>query len=218
MTKQIDKGYFNLRQLLGVVGIALPALVVTIGLLGQNGPEWYFSISATYYTNSRDLFVGAMVAVGAFLITYSIDGYSRQDDIINRVTGLFAFLIIAFPCGATELERVGIFLTPVKVSSILHNISASVFFLLRTYNVLFLFTKSDGQPTKEKLQRNIVYRICGAGIVGFMINQVITSFLALVGPYTLINEAGMLFFDGISWLVKGGSILRDKTASPVVHL
>ena len=55
MTKQIEKAYFHLRQTLGILGIALPALVILIGFLGKNGPEWYYSISATYYKHPRRL-------------------------------------------------------------------------------------------------------------------------------------------------------------------
>ena len=84
-----------LRQALGALGIALPALVILFGLLGKNGPEWYYSISATYYANSGTIFSLIMGGVAFFLVTYRM--YLRLDSIVNFFSGVFALLIILFP-------------------------------------------------------------------------------------------------------------------------
>jgi len=205
----IEKAYIRLRQVLGGLGIALPVLVILFGLLGQNGPEWYYSISATYYANSGPLFIAVMGAVGLFLITYR--GYSRLDFVINLASGVFALLIAFFPCGATSDEYVGLLHLPRDISQLVHNISACVFFILLACNILFLFTKGTGEPTKQKLARNRLYRICGVGIAIFIAFQIATSLLKLPGPYTMINETVMLLCFGVAWLVKGETLLKDKT-------
>jgi hypothetical protein len=77
-----------------------------------------------------------------------------------------------------------------------------------------LFTKSSGAGTKEKTRRNLVYRVCGIGILAFMAVQAYTSYLAkLDGLYTTANEAAMLFFFGAAWLVKGETLLKDGVSA-----
>lgn len=95
-------------------------------------------------------------------------------------------------------DRVGTFQLIPNVSSIIHNMSAVIFFGLLAYNSFFLFTKGDGNPTKNKKIRNIIYRVCGIGMVA--------SFLILLLPDFYIKiwlmETIALFFFGISFLTK----------------
>jgi len=209
----MDRAYNHLilRQTLGALGIALPALVILFGLLGHNGPEWYYSISATYYANSGAVFCLVMGAVAFFLMTYRM--YSRLDYAVNILSGVFALLIILFPCATDLYTHVGTFHVPVKVSSLIHNISACIFFLLLAFNILFLFTKSVPSPTREKLKRNRLYRVCGIGILAFMASQIVFTVAPFAGPYTIINEAGMLMCFGFAWLVKGNALLKDNTST-----
>jgi hypothetical protein len=79
---------------------------------------------------------------------------------------------------------------------------------LLAFNSFFLFTLGEDEPTKEKKIRNLIYRICGIGMIG--------SFLLMLMPHffarTFIVETIALTFFGISWLVKGQAfgILVDK--------
>jgi hypothetical protein len=80
----------------------------------------------------------------------------------------------------------------------IHYASAVGFFGLLAYNSLFLFTKTNGNMTRNKKIRNIIYRICGIGMIG--------SFLILLlPPFTIriwLIEALALLFFGISFLTK----------------
>jgi len=213
---QIAKAHIWQRRFLGILGMSLPIMVLFFGQLGSNGSEWYYSISASAYTNAAPWFLTTMGAVGWFLIAYgvSIWGiYSTLDFAINLASGIFALLIAYFPCLTQAVEKAGIIPLPIKICSAIHNISAALFFLLLALNILMLFTKSAGTKTKEKVWRNAIYRICGIGILLFMAVQAYTSFFAkLDGPYTMINEAAMLFFFGVAWLIKGETILKDSLA------
>ena len=51
---------------------------------------------------------------------------------------------------------------------------------------------------------------CDVGILVFIASQVIFSISPVSGPYTMINEAGMLLCFGVAWLVKGETIFKDK--------
>ena len=77
----------------------------------------------------------------------------------------------------------------------------------------FLFTKSNGELTKQKKIKNIIYRICGVGMIAtfslFLLDFIPGfNFPAL----TWLIEAIALFFFGTSWLVKADTFkfLSDK--------
>jgi len=180
----------RLRATLGWLGMILPWIVV---VLTHGFPP---SISATYYTNAVAVFMIILGSAGILLICYK--GYSWVDDLIFTASGIFGIGICLFPCSTELFDIVGTFQLPVKVSGIIHNTCAACFFTLLSVSSLFLFTKSDGNPTKKKKIRNIIYRVCGVGMVG--------SFLLFLLPdfyiKTWLIETIALFFFGVSWLTK----------------
>ena len=181
----------RLRCTIGWLGILLPWLIVLLlGVFPQ-------SISATYYTYEAGPLFMIVLGSASFLL-FSYKGYEVIDDIINSIAGLFGLLICLFPTDSPLLEFVGTFQVPSAISGIIHDISAVGFFALLSYSSLFLFTKSSGNPTRNKKIRNIIYRICGIGMI--------CSFLILLLPsfpiQTWLVEAVALFFFGISFLTK----------------
>lgn len=181
----------QLRKWVGLFGILLPWIVVL--LIG------YFprSISATYYTNAGTVFMIILGWASGLLICYK--GYELIDDILLTCTGIAGLLICLFPCSIPEVTgKVGAFLIDSAISATIHNISAVIFFGLLSYNSFFLFTKSSGEMTKRKKIRNVIYRICGVGMIG--------SFLLLLLPDFHIKiwlvETIALFFFGVSFLTK----------------
>ena len=128
------------------------------------------SISDTYYYNSCiSPFMIILGSAGILLICY--DGYDKQDKLICTIAGILGICICLFPCSDRRdpAELVGTFQLPAIVSGILHYISAVGFFLLLAYNSLFLFTKSSGELTAEKKKRNLIFKICGIGMVASFI-------------------------------------------------
>ena len=77
---------------------------------------------------------------------------------------------------------------------------------------MFLFTKSSGQMTPEKKKRNLIYKVCGIGMVGsFILLIPFNIFDVKIG--TWIVEAIALTFFGISWLTKSEAyriLYKDK--------
>ena len=139
-----------------------------------------------------------MIVLGsASFLLFSYKGYGLIDDIINSLAGLFGLLICLFPCRA-GLPIVGTFQVPVNISAWIHNIAAIGFFGLLAYSSLFLFTKSSGNPTKNKKRRNVIYIICGIGMIA--------AFLLMLLPWFYLQiwlvETIALFFFGISFLTK----------------
>lgn len=194
----------RLRLLIGWLGLLLPYIVA---LLLWKLPE---SISITYYRyESGPVFMIVLGAASLLLVSYK--GYEWYDDIINTVTGIAGLGVCLFPCwnGAMINELIGTFQLPMQLSNVLHLISAFTFFALLSINSLFLFTKGDGQLTRNKKIRNIIYRVCGIGML--------CSFLLLLLPYFYIKvwlvEAIALFFFGVSWLTKADAypwLFADK--------
>lgn len=186
----------------------LPLIVLTLSLIfGYGLPD---SISATYYLDPCITpFMIILGAAGIFLICYN--GYDRQDDIICTLAGCFALGICLFSCKIeeladhwpelAELTRVGTFQIVPNISGIFHNICAVGFFMLLAYNSIFLFTKSGGVMTENKKKRNIIFRVCGIGMVVSFLAIIPVSIFKLWGGTWLIEAIALGFF-GISWLTK----------------
>ena len=189
----------RLRKMLGWLGILLPWIVLLLcAIYGcvPNGHIFPDSISSTYYYDPTITpFMIILGSSGILLMCYR--GYNWIDDLINTATGIAAECICLFPCWGPK-RIVGTFQVPVNVSSTIHNISAIIFFVLLAINVLFLFTKSSGEMTRNKKIRNIIYYICGCGMILSLIALFVFSGWALIWWV----EAIALMFFGIAYLTK----------------
>ena len=183
----------RLRCLLGWLGLLLPWIVTA--LVG------YFpsSISATWFTNACTAFMIILGSASILLICYK--GYQVIDDILLTCSGVFGLGVCLFPCyvdGAPA--RYGTFMLPGNVSDIIHTICAALLFTLLAVNSFFLFTKTDDKNnmTNKKKIRNIIYRVCGIGMVAVYLMFLLPDFYIKVW----LIETIALFFFGVSWLTK----------------
>lgn len=181
----------RMRITIGTLGMLLPWIVVA--LVG----EFPASISATWYTNACTVFMIILGWASGTLICYK--GYDKIDDILLTCSGIAGLGICLFPCAVPYVRgEVGTFLIDINASHIIHCTFAIIFFGLLSYNSIFLFTKSSGEMTKKKKIRNIIYRVCGVGMLA--------SFLILLLPEFYIQvwltETFALTFFGISFLTK----------------
>lgn len=144
------------RQALGYLGLALP--LALIGYSRLSGLPLETSVSAYYYTPMGDVFVGALWAIGVFLVAYL--GYERtetertsgrlvdwfSDVWVSRTAGLAAIGVAIFPTSAPSACDT---VSPCPVTGIapvvlIHYISAALFFLCIALFCLVLFTRGDG--------------------------------------------------------------------------
>jgi hypothetical protein len=186
---------FNVKRLrcfVGWLALLLPWLVSAI--LWEIPP----SISSTYYTHAGAVFMIVLGSASVMLMYY--DGYDKVDDVLNTTAGIFGLFICLFPCW-TKAENVGTFQVPVQISSAIHNISAAVFFAILAYVSLFQFTKNGGVVTQNKKARNLIYRICGVGMIAAFALLLLPDFYIKIW----LVEAIALFFFGISWLTKANA-------------
>ena len=201
----------RMRIMIGILGILLPWLVALITL------SWPESISITYYSLfAVGTFMVVLGSAGILLINYK--GYSKIDDISATIAGVFGILICLFPMTylPDPATKTGILHLPSNISNIFHCISAFGFFGTLAFMSFFLFTKTSDKSnmTKEKKIKNIIYRVCGIGMMAAFL-LLLLNFIPNFAPYNLtwIVEAIALFFFGVSWIIKSDSIsfLKDST-------
>ena len=198
--KSIDT--IRLRKTVGWLGMLLPIIVLVLCLIFQCVPGHLLpdSISQTYYFEPTITpFMIILGAASILLMCYR--GYEKIDDIINTITGIAGLCICLFPCGNLREVYVGTFQLPEDISGWIHNIAAVVFFGLLSYSVLFLFTKSSGEMTNNKKKRNIIYRVCGIGMLAsLVVMPAVVIFDWWAGTWAV--EAVALMFFGIAFLTK----------------
>lgn len=213
--RSIAPSYKALRTLIGVLGMALPFILVLMAWL-VTGLPLQESISIYYYSNMGTFLTGILFTVGFFLVSYK--GYNLIDHLVTTVTGIAGMGVASFPCFNIlfEGERVGIFQLPIRSSDIFHLISAGLFFFLLAMNSLFLFTQTDGQGDLERKQkRNAVYIACGCVILAAL-GGLLFSMLFIPKAVTdrfhvvILLETVCLLAFGISWLTKGEAFLPDR--------
>lgn len=202
----IRTAYMRLRNLIGILGMALPWLCLISGALVKDKiPEWWYSISVTYYITPA--LPAILTAASLILMTY--DGYDLQDNIVTTVSGILGLGIVLFPCDGYDLGRVGFFQLPERVSTLIHYVCAMGFFTLLTYNCLFLFTKHGDTMTERKKKRNVVFYVCGFGMLATILALLIIRWFT-PGWTIMVAEILLLQFFGVAWLTKGETILPDK--------
>jgi hypothetical protein len=201
--------YLALRKAVGIVGFALPfALGIGGFLLSRQGIQ--ITMSAYYYTGMRNVFVASLCSIRIFLM--STRGYDLNDEITGRLAAFFAIGIALFPTTPAVDAT-----SHAKTIGTIHLSCAALFYLTVAFISIVLFTKtSEGSvPTPQKLQRNTVYRVCGFAILAcislillFELLPNKTALEKLTPVFWLESIASAAF--GVSWLVKGETILKDQ--------
>ena len=197
----------RMRIMIGILGMLLPWLVALITL------SWPQSISITYYSIfAVGTFMVVLGSAGILLINYK--GYEKIDDITATIAGIFGILICLFPM--TYLPdpslKTGVLHLPSNISNIFHCISAFGFFGTLAFMSYFLFTKTNGNMTKQKEIKNIIYKVCGIGMIASFALMLLGFFDWAPYNLTWIVEMIALFFFGTSWIVKSDAFpfLKDN--------
>lgn len=189
------------RFMLGIICGFLAPTCLLFGFLGQiagiNYPNWYVSISATYFANSNMCMIGALCLCAFFLFTYQ--GYDLGDRVFTSIAAIAALLIVACPCSAKGSgEYLGLFALPSKISDTVHSISAAVLFVSFALMILTQFTKGGHK------RRNIIYYVCGIIMLAAMGVVVASMFFDWVPYMTMICEIIMLEAFAVAWIIKSG--------------
>ena len=195
------------RRVIGLLGLALPSLVVVLSVIFPVRSGWRMldSISAFYYTSATALFVGVLFALAIFLFVYG--GYKGDvaDKRLGRVSGVAALGVVFFPTAAPAGFNAPLWWMDWMQPA--HYASASVLFGTFILFSMWLFrltaAESDEEMLAGKRARNKVYWWCGV----IMIASVLWAASSLwTGRPIFIPEAIALVAFSVSWLTKGRTI------------
>ena len=208
---QLVQSFLFVRQAIGIIGFSLPIALLLSTLFGV---KMQTSISGFYYTQMGDVLVGALCAIGIFLLSYK--GYQPHrgerltDKITARIAGISAIGVALFPVGTTTSLTTGFtFHNP-----LIHYIFAGIFFVSLVGFCLFLFTKGD-RTTVGKLvwtPRNIIYVACGSVIL--LAIAALTVYFIQPTKQAARDQCNYLFWwetlgvlaFATSWLIKGRTL------------
>jgi hypothetical protein len=205
--------------LIGYVAILMP-IVIKLGGYWYDGIPSNESISAYYYTKMRDVFTGTLIVAGALLICYR--GPSTRDNIATILAGFAAVGIALLPTDpAYHIAITTVFkgMAPdhecFKMCYMNHGplgyhfYAVAIFFALTTYLAYFRFPlPSSPNITRQKLQRNRIYKICA---VVMAVSFIIIAILKYVSEKQSIfwPETTAIIAFSLAWLIKGRVVLKD---------
>ena len=203
--------YFTLRKSVGILGLSLP-VILAIGYFILDGEiKILNSISTYYHSHIGNALVGILCAFALFLFSYR--GHDKRDNIAGHLGCIFALGIAFLPNSPND---------PGTLINILHQISATLFFLVLIYFSLVLFPKSDTPKPylKPKKNRNKVYYFCGYTMLGSILT-IAVYMLMIKDHFPCIDnlepvfclESLALFAFGFSWLTKGQAIFKDAVVN-----
>jgi hypothetical protein len=208
--------FLQLRRWLGIIATLLPFVLVLgnvfLRAVLKSPPEWrgwdlQRSMSAYYYTDMQNVFVGALVTIGAFLLAYK--GRDKREARAGTIAGISAVIVGLLPTVAPD--------RPFTVISDLHIAFAALLYLTLAYISIWLFPRPEAGARRRDPARNAVYRICGWTIIACLVLIAVAEehfVRASVGSYRpafwLESLATVAF--GVSWLTKGEKIFRDASS------
>jgi hypothetical protein len=206
----IISSYRQLRLYVGLIGVLLPLVLVVANWVDGDGVQP--SMSGYYYTPMRNIFIGALWAIGVFLVAYN--GYDRADGIITNIAGGSTIAISLFPTTPNNpaVHQV--------VLGDLHLAFACVSFVMLAVMAL-RFANYEATPGGLPFGRRLGYafgltREATAGtprwaVITYRVCAVtILVCIALVYPGSRVFEYSLLILEwilltafGVSWFIKG---------------
>ena len=171
--------------------IALSGMFLPITLVIMHGGVLP-SLSAYYYSDARDQFVGLLFVLGAALGFYQ--GYDSRDRVWSAIAGICAPLIATLPMAPDEATAAQ------ELIGWGHFVAAVLFFAALAYFCLRLFPLTDGSPTPEKLKRNRVYQACGYVIVIGIAALAVVANVFNRSPAVFFIETLMIWSFGVAFL------------------
>lgn len=221
--------YMHLRKAVGWAGTLLPVILLIanpIALSIENSGCGVVpgSVSGYYYLPVRNIFVGVLCALGLFLIAYV--GYDLGDRLVTDAAGVFAVGVALFPTKPTvasppsvTCQTVAQLSTREQVVGDMHLVFAGLMFVFLAWMAIRFTSTDSPQPSPQKLLRNRIYQICAIVIVACLVAAVITTFLPAsvkaLFPWLFLWEAVAIFAFGVSWFVKGQTLISPLKDPPV---
>ncbi len=216
----------TLRKLVGILGMLLPVLLWGWLKIAAHYSCELPSISHYFYTRASSILVIVVSLVAIFLLVYK--GRATIDFILSSLAGVFALCMLLFPTDNLADKSTDpyfpyavTFFPPCSLRVSFHYISAAIFLGSLAAMSWFLFTLSD-KPKEtrgaRKKWRNRIYRSCAIVMVLALLVILFRRLEWNLIPATYFDKHNLTYWMevvaveafGFSWLVKGGTIMRDK--------
>lgn len=181
--------YKALRLLIGIIAFSIPLVVSIIST------DSLASISASYYTDARDSFVGMLFIVGAFMWAYN--GHSSGESTASKIAALAAICVAIFPTTCINCDT--------DTKAIVHYGAAAVLFSILAYFCLVSFRKKTKGKKGKKGMRSKIYLSCGLVIIGAIATMLFNLFIPFDEGVNIVfwSETVALSAFGIAWIVAG---------------
>jgi len=178
------------KLIVGVIAISLASL--TSFFSGKP----LQSISASYHEGgwSRDIFVGFLFAIFAFLIAYN--GNSITQKVLSKIAAVAALGVAVFPCKCESNA---------DVIPYAHGTFAAVMFMILAFFCYIFFRRAWSKGHLQARIRAYIYAVCGSTIVASILIIAIDNYTggiisSRIDRLTFYGEnAGLIAF-GIAWL------------------
>jgi hypothetical protein len=199
--------YRALRQLIGILGMALPflcwgvnAFVNHAGFLSNSlfvdrsqtlpyNPciSLKSSISHFYYTAAGPLFTGILITVAIFLFCYKGHRLKKEDDRVSWLTdnllatfaAICALGVVIFPTGSEEKisDNIHIFVAS-EITGYIHLGFATLFFVSIAVLCIINFRRNPGKVFIQSPEGTL-YLVCGWGMLSCLALLAVVSFTPL---------------------------------------
>jgi hypothetical protein len=176
-----------------VVGLIALFLACFTAFFAQ---EQLASISASYHAGgwARDIFIGSLFAIAAFLLAYN--GESRHEMLMSKVAAVAAILIALFPCACGDHDEI---IPRVHAAS-----AATMFLILAGFCYIFLRRALAKHHAPGK-RRATIYALCAIAIIAAILVMALDHMLGeplskKIERLTYYCETTGLVAFGVSWL------------------
>lgn len=231
---RLDLHFLAVRQGIGLLGLILPLALYIYGRSGTGRMQP--SISEFYYTAMGDVFMGCLVAIGVFLISYR--GYRAKparfplgDRGTSIIAGLAALGVALLPAGVDPVVArcivaaapgpcAGTAPDPTLLTGLhfitgpLHFACAGVFFAALAYFCLVLFPmggqrRPEGGPALSV--EHTTYYVCGTVLIASILAALAYLVLPFKDQMRAVNyifwvETAGVLAFSLAWLVKGDAL------------
>ena len=206
---QDEKTVQRLRFGVAAIGLLLPFalpfgnwIFVQLGHHTQIMPS---SMSSSYYTSTRNIFVGGLCALGVFLIGYRA---KPTEDVWTTVVGLFAIGVALFPTAP---------ITPTDYQSTIGYVHLSCAGVLLSGLAVFCITSFHHDSKASPEPTNYAYLTAGVAILVFLLTAIIAGLTHWGDGWTVTPlyacEALSVWAFGAAWLAAAIEIGRPSSAT-----
>ncbi len=188
--KRPEIDHRTIKLIVGLIALTLA------GLTSFFAQTTLSSISVAYYEVgwSRNIFVGFLFAIAAFLLAYN--GQSTWEMVLGKLAACAALGVAMFPCRCGDRP---------EIIPGVHAVSAAVMFAILAFFCYGFFERARSKGHLQARLRSYIYAACGVTIVAAILVLALDHLLhgrisAEIYRFTFYGERAALIAFGVSWL------------------